>query len=76
MRAVRHRLQLEAQLERAVYEIAHQHRDEDRHKAVEQLEVAEQEHVAQAAGHAESGPLRQSAYHSRDKQRRDHRGTH
>ena len=76
MRAVRHRLEREAQLERAVYEVAHEHDDEDGHKAVEQLEIPEQEHVAQSAGHAEPRPLRQSAHDERDEQRRDDRRMH
>lgn len=65
---VGHGLALEAQVEVGVaggggeHEVGHQGTDEDGAEAHEELGLAEENHVADAANHAEAGALGQGAY--------------
>ena len=54
-----------AKLEIVGYKIAYKHHREYGHKAIQQLEIAEHNAVADAANHAKAAPLRQRADHKR-----------
>ena len=66
--AVGNGLALEAQLEGTGSQITHQGNGEDGDEAIEQLEVLEHDGITDAAGHAQTALLSQSAHDQRDDQ--------
>ena len=69
-------LQVEAQLEAALNQIADENGEEDGDEAMQQVIVLHQNGITDAAHHAQAGLLGQSAHHQSDEQGDDGGGVH